>query len=90
MSRGQRLTRIATRAALVAVLASGLAACGGSSNNATAPPPPAVVVPPPPQEDQFGAVFGTAFRASATATPITPADGNIIPLSLTTNPVNVG
>lgn len=84
-----RMKRIIARAALVAAAASGLAGCGSSGGNAVAPPPPAVVVPAP-QEDQFGAVFGTAFRASFTATPITPADGNIIPLSLTTNPVNVG
>lgn len=77
------------RAALVAVLGSGVAACGGSGSDATAPPPP-----PPPvvvhQEDQFGTAFGVDFRASPMSNPVTPAPGDIVPLSLTTNPVNVG
>lgn len=77
------------RALLVALMASGLAACGnGSGSDTPAPPPPPVVATP--QENQFGANFATAYRAANTSAPITPADGDIIPLSLTTNPVNVG
>lgn len=66
-----------------------LTACGGS-NNASAPAAPPVVVVPPPQENAFGANFGTAFRAADTAAPITPASGDIIPLSLTTEPASIG
>ena len=73
---------------LFAVPISTLAACGGGSDN-TVPPPP----PPPPttvvQEDGFGAVFGMAFRADTNATPIEPKDGDIIPLSLTTEPRDI-
>lgn len=85
------MKRFIQRAAIVAAMGSGLAACGGNSSNAiaptTAPTPPITVTR---QEDQFGTNFGTAYRTSVTAAPITPADGDIIPLSLTTNPVNVG
>jgi hypothetical protein len=53
----------------------------------TSPPPP----PPPPArlEDQFGARFGTAFRANANAEPIDPMAGDIIALSLTTDPIAI-
>lgn len=75
----------------IAILGSLAAACGGGGNDTPEQVPPPVVVPPAaPQEDQFGAAFGAAFRASTTAAPATPADGNIVPLSLTTNPVNLG
>lgn len=76
----------------VFLVAATLAGCGGDNNQAAAPPPaPPVVVAPPPQENAFGANFGTAFRASPNAAaPATPADGDIVPLSLTTDPVNVG
>ena len=77
------------RVATVVALGGLAAACGGNDDPEPVPPP--VIVPPPvpvaPQEDQFGTAFGAAFRASATAAPVTPADGNIVPLSLTTNPV---
>lgn len=72
---------------LFAVIVSTLAACGSADKSAP-PPPPA----PPPvvlQENAFGAVFGMAFRADADATPIEPRDGDIIPLSLTTEPIEV-
>lgn len=71
---------------LFAVPLSTLAACGGGADNTTPPPPPPTTVV---QEDAFGAVFGTAFRADANTTPIEPKDGDIIPLSLTTEPVDV-
>lgn len=73
---------------LFAVIVSTLAACGSADKSAPPPPPPA----PPPvvlQENAFGAVFGMAFRADADATPIEPRDGDIIPLSLTTEPIEV-
>ncbi len=66
-----------------------LTACG-NSNNASAPATPPVVVAPAPQENAFGANFATAFRAADTAAPIVPADGDIIPLSLTTEPAKIG
>ncbi len=82
------MSRILHRAILVTALGSGLAACGSNNSSSPAPPaPPPVVVAP--QENQFGAAFGVAFRASPTSTPVSPVDGDIVPLSLTTNPVNL-
>ena len=71
---------------LFAVPISTLAACGGGADNTTPPPPPPTTVV---QEDTFGAVFGMAFRADPNATPIEPKDGDIIPLSLTTEPTDI-
>lgn len=74
------------RIAAVAMLAGGLSACG--SSNSTAPVTPPVVVPPAPKlEDQFGTNFGIAYRGSITAEATDPKAGDIIPLSLTTEPV---
>ncbi len=78
------------RLAFILLPAVGLAACGGSNDSAMAPAPPPVVVTPAPQENAFGANFGAAFRAPDTAAPVTPADGDIVPLSLTTDPAKVG
>ena len=71
---------------LFAVPISALAACGGGAGNTSPPPPPPPTVA---QEDVFGVVFGMAFRADANATPIEPKDGDIIPLSLTTEPIEI-
>lgn len=71
---------------LFAVPISTLAACGGGADNAPPPPPPVTTVA---QEDTFGVGFGTAFRADPNATPIEPKDGDIIPLSSTTEPTNI-
>lgn len=72
---------------LFAVPISTLAACGSGADNTTPPPPPppTTVV----QEDTFGVAFGTAFRADPNGTAIEPKDGDIIPLSLTTEPTDV-
>ena len=70
--------------------AATLAACGGNKGGDTSVTPPVTVVTPPPQENAFGANFASAFRAPTTAEPIVPADGDIIPLSLTTEPSPVG
>ncbi len=84
------MKRIVQRALLVAMMGAGLASCGGNGGDAATTPPVVVPPAPAPQENQFGTAFATDFRASPTSAPATPADGDIIPLSLTTNPVNVG
>lgn len=71
---------------LFAVPITTLAACGGGADNTTPPPPPVTTVV---QEDTFGVAFGTAFRADPNSTPIEPKDGDIVPLSLTTEPVDI-
>lgn len=69
-----------------AVPLSALAACSGGSDNTPPPPPPVTTVA---QEDTFGVAFGTAFRADPNAAPIEPKDGDIIPLSVTAEPINI-
>jgi hypothetical protein len=79
--------RLVLTGASLAVVASALAACsgGGSSAVATSPPPPPPP-PPAPQEDFFGTAFGADFRAAAISTPAVPKQGDIIPVSYTTEP----
>lgn len=72
------------RLTLAGLVVSTLAACGSSGNKANDPPP--VVVVPPDQLDGFGARFGTAFRADPNSEPYLPAEGDIAPLDLTTEP----
>jgi hypothetical protein len=78
------------RAGLIALAATTIAACSDTKETATAPAPPPIAVTPAPQENAFGANFGTAFRTSETAAPVVPADGDIVPLSLTTDPARIG
>ena len=86
------MTKTFWKLAGVAAMASGLAACGGGGSSTTAPPPP-VVVPPPviaPIEDQFGAGFGVAYRASPNTDPARdPVAADLVPLSLTTEAVTL-
>jgi hypothetical protein len=74
----------------LALGASTLAACGGGKNIGTATAAPLTAVAPARQENTFGANFGTAFRAFQTATPVTLADRDIVPLWLPTNPTAIG
>jgi|GEM_PF-1075078 len=80
------------RAALLAVLCSGLAACGSSGKNngppTDGPPAPPVVVVTR-QEDKFGVAFGTAFRVDPNGEPNPVADGDIIPISFTDEPTPI-
>jgi len=39
-------------------------------------------------EDRLGTAFGTQFRASADTEPTDPTDSDVVPLSLTTEPVD--
>lgn len=75
------------RLVAVGLLAATLAACG--SNETPAPPPPPPPPPPAPVEDQFGAGFGSAFRANPNSDASDPAAGDIIPVSLTAEPVTL-
>ena len=78
------------RIAAIAMVAGGLSACGSNNNNTSTTPP--IVVPPPPApkiEDQFGTNFGIAYRADPNTDAKDPMAGDIIPLSLTTDPVTL-
>lgn len=81
------MRRVAQRALLVCALGAGLAACGGNGDNQAVTPPVGVTPVGMPQENQFGSGFATDYRASVLTNPATPVTDDIIPLSLTTNPV---
>lgn len=76
------------RGLALTLLVLSVSACNKSERvdgtTTTAPPP--VVVAPPAQEDKFGAVFGVAYRAAADGEPFVVQDGDLIPISLTTEP----
>jgi hypothetical protein len=80
--------------ALALLIGAGVAACDGGDDGGgeviVAPPPPA---PPPTAptrlEDQFGANFGTAFRAAANTDPRDPQPGDLVGVSFTTDPIPV-
>ena len=71
---------------LLAIPISTLVACGGGGSDNATPPPPTTTAA---QEDTFGVVFGTAFRADSNSEPIEPKDGDIIPLTLTEEPKEI-
>lgn len=71
---------------LVSVPLVTVAGCSGGSNDGTPPPPPTTVTA---QEDTFGVRFGAAFRTDPNGTAIEPAAGDIIPLSLTAEPIEI-
>jgi hypothetical protein len=74
-------------AVLLALLAGGLSACGSSSDTPNTGP---VVTPPAPKvEDGFGANFGTAYRGDPNAIAKDPVPGDIVPLDLTKDAVQI-
>lgn len=81
----KRKTRLVLQASAVALLAVGLTGCGGGRNS----------TPTPGQttsarfEDQFGLGFGTDFRADPNGEPSPVADGDLVAVSLTTEPVAI-
>jgi len=82
------------RGTLLLALGAGLASCGSNNNNTVTTPPPIATPPAPPvqvakQEDQFGSVFATDFRAMMNGEPATVNDGDIVAISLTTEPVMI-
>ena len=82
----KRKTQLVLKASAVIMLAAGLAACG--SGNYTPTPTPTQTAAAQ-QEDQFGIVFGNDFRAGANGEPATVSDGDLVAVSLTTEPVTI-
>jgi hypothetical protein len=78
MSISTRRIKVGLSVAALGALAAG---CSGGNNSKSSP-----VTSVTAQEDSFGTVFGTAFRADPDSSPIIPKDGDIIPLSLDTDP----
>ena len=83
------------RALVGTALALPLAACGGgggrndggTSGQDTVITPPAVITTK--QEDKFGVAFGNDFRAAFNSEPASVADTDIVPVSFTTDPIDI-
>ena len=80
------------RALIGSALALPLAACGGGGGGGggggdTVIVPPVVVTTA--QEDKFGVQFGIDFRAATTSEPASVNDSDIVPVSLTTSPIDI-
>jgi hypothetical protein len=69
-------------------LAAALAACGGPGGGKDTPPAPPTVVTTS-QEDKFGVKFGQNFRAPADGEPSPVNDGDLVPVSWTTEPIDI-
>ncbi|MEO6359186.1 MAG: hypothetical protein ABIO43_01255 [Sphingomicrobium sp.] len=80
---------IIRRGSVPLALTLSLAACGGGGGNGSDKPgdPPTVITTA--QEDRFGVAFGTAFRAPLNGEPVPVNDGDLVPVSLTTEPIDI-
>lgn len=85
-------SKISPKAWLVAAALIALASCadGGVSKSLDGgsggvPPPP----PPMPVEGQLGIGFSLTFGAAATSEPRDPQPGDIIPINLNADPIDV-
>ena len=87
MSRNPMTARRLGSVALMSVLLGGVAACGsggGGGGNGVNPPPPAVV-----GVARFGAGFARLFNAAANSDPGNPVASDVIPVSLTQDPLPI-
>lgn len=82
-----RTMKRAVRSGVVLALAVAVVGCGSSKSPDTPPSDGGGVITQ--QEDQLGTRFGTAFRAANDSEPYSPADGDIVAISLTTEPVDI-
>ncbi|KPF75122.1 hypothetical protein IP78_13875 [Brevundimonas sp. AAP58] len=84
---GRNLTRQIT-AASVLIGGSALAAgCSDGGDGAIIGPPPQS--PPAMGAERFGTGFALSFRASANSDPREPMSADVIPASITTDPLDV-
>lgn len=82
------MTRLTRSILATGVLAAVLSACS-DNNVTTTPTTPPVVTPTVRLEDQFGAGFGTRFRADANTRATDPLAADLGPVSITTDPVTI-
>lgn len=80
--------QLGRRVLIGSILSLPLAACGGGGGGSDSVVTPPVVVTTA-QEDKFGIPFGADFRASMNSEPASVADGDIVPISLTTEPIDI-
>jgi hypothetical protein len=74
-----------------AVVASSLILSACSSNNipTVTPAPTSTTAVAGKQEDQFGVAFARDFQTSANSEPFAVADGDLIPVTLLSEPVSI-
>jgi len=89
------MNKTISRLMIISMLIAPLGACGGGKKKRASTPPDVIVTPPTPPppaganfENQFGAGFGTFFRAAAWSEPGDPQPGDVIPVSLDRDPVD--
>lgn len=75
--------------ASLSALAVALASCGGGGGGTSSSTPTPPVVTTTGQEDKFGTQFGIDFRAPNNSEPAQVNNGDIVPVSLTTEPINI-
>lgn len=80
-------SQLLMRALLAGGLALSVSACGSNNSSSSQTTPPTVTTTA--QEDKFGTAFGTDFRASNNSEPANVSDGDVVAVSLTTEPVNI-
>jgi hypothetical protein len=82
------MTQSLGKIVLVSLMVVGLAACKKDRKVQPQPPEPPPPAQPQALEDKFGANFGTTFRANKDSEPRDPADGDIIPVNSTAEPID--
>jgi len=83
--KAQKRVMIAAAAAAALVSCSGGGGDGGQGAGGGAPPAP----PPVPFPGQLGIGFSVTFGAAAIAEPRDPQAGDVIPISLSAEPIDV-
>ncbi|MBC7667882.1 hypothetical protein [Caulobacter sp. DWR2-3-1b2] len=84
------MIRILRNIAVIGLLAASVAACGGGGGGgggSVAVTPP--TASPPSIQSAFGAGFATLFNAGPNTDPAKPTTGDVIALSLTTDPLKL-
>jgi hypothetical protein len=80
---------IVRRVFVPVALSLALAACGGGGGGGSDTPggPPTVITTA--QEDKFGVGFGNIFRDPLNSEPRPVNDNDLVPVSLTTEPIDI-
>ncbi len=77
---------INARTLIIVAVGAAVASCGGGGGGGDDDPDDTTTTL---QEDSFGLSFGAAFRADPNTEPSDPGPGDIIPVSLTSEPINI-
>lgn len=89
------MKRTLIRLAMTAAVPALLAGCHGGDKKNVADVPPPTSTPPPPSVpttaslESLGAGFASIYRADANSEPRDPSDGDIAPISFTTEALEI-